>query len=178
VGSELAYPVELRGARVAPPDDRARFERLLDTYERRLRRFAASIVTDRDRLDDVLQDAYLKAYRGLPRRFDSVAHERAWLYRVVYRCCLDELRRRRAHEPLDDVLAHTVDVDRRIALDRALRGLRPADRAAIFLVGIAGLEHADAARVLGVPRGTFSWRLSVARGRFADALAREGIADV
>ena len=177
MSSELAYPFELPGERVAPPDDRARFERMLEGHERRLRRFAAGIVADRDRLDDVLQEAYLKAYRKLPRRFDSAAHETAWLYRVVYRCCLDELRRRRPYELLDDVVAHAVDVDRRLALDRALRSLRPADRAAIFLVGVAGLDHAAAARVLGVPRGTFSWRLSVARSRFGDALAAEGIAD-
>jgi RNA polymerase sigma-70 factor, ECF subfamily len=177
MSSELAYPFDVPGERVAAPDDRARFERLLDTHERRLRRFAAGIVTDRDRLDDVLQEAYLKAYRRLPRRFDSAAHEAAWLYRVVYHCCLDELRRRRSHEPLGEVVAHADDVDRRLALDRALRALRPADRAAIFLVGVAGLEHAAAARVLGVPRGTFSWRLSVARSRFGDALVREGLAD-
>lgn len=178
MSSELVYPFQLRGERVAPPDDRARFERMLEAHERRLRRFAAGIVADRDRLDDVLQEAYLKAYRRLPRRFESAAHERNWLYRVVYGCCLDELRRRRAYEPLADVASDAVDVDRRLALDRALRALRPSDRAAIFLVGVAGLEHADAARVLGVPRGTFSWRLSVARSRFAAALAAEGVADV
>jgi RNA polymerase sigma-70 factor, ECF subfamily len=177
VGSELVYPFELRGEHVAPPDDRARFEQLLQAHERRLRRFAAGIVADRDRLDDVLQEAYLKAYRKLPRRFDSAAHERAWLYRVVYRCCLDEVRRRRPFEPLDEVEAHLVDLDHRLALDRALRALRPSDRAAIYLVGVAGLEHADAARVLGIPRGTFSWRLSTARARFRDALEREGISD-
>jgi RNA polymerase sigma-70 factor (ECF subfamily) len=178
MSSELAYPLDLPHAQVAPPDDRARFERLLDAHERRLRRFAAGIVTDRDRLDDVLQEAYLKAYRRLPRHFHSPGHELAWLYRVVYRCCLDELRRRRPYEQLQEIAVHAEDVDRRLGLDRALRALRPSDRAAIFLVGIAGLEHADAARVLGVPRGTFSWRLSVARSRFGDALEREGIADV
>jgi len=140
VSSELVYPFDVRRERVVPPDDRARFERLLEAHERRLRRFAAGIVADRDRLDDVLQEAYLKAYRRLPRRFDSAAHERNWLYRVVYTCCLDELRRRRRlDEPLADLAAHAVDVDRRLALDRALRSLRPADRAAIFLVGVAGL---------------------------------------
>src|SRR3954447_12625326 len=118
--AEIAYDLAVR---VAPPGDRARFEKLLDRHHRRLRRFAAGIVADRDRLDDVLQEAYLKAYRGLPRRFDSAAHERNWLYRVVYRCCLDDLRRRRPHERLDELAARAVDVDRRLALDRALRAL-------------------------------------------------------
>jgi RNA polymerase sigma-70 factor, ECF subfamily len=179
MNGELAYTAELRGERLAPPDDRARFEQLLDRHDRRLRRFVAGIVADRHRCDDVLQEAYLKAYRRLPARFAGEAQETAWLYRVVYRCCLDELRRARrtTHEELHDVHAPPGDVDRSLALDRALRALRPSDRAVIFLVGVAGLEHREAAAVLGIPRGTVSWRLSVARTRFRELLAAEGIAD-
>lgn len=173
--AEIAYARGL--ARVAAPDDRERFEQMLARHDRRLRRFVAGIVADRHRLDDVLQEAYLKAYRGLPRRFESDAHERAWLYRVVYHCCLDEVRRARSHHELVDLPARGDDAERRLGLDRALRSLRPADRAVIFLVGVAGLDHLEAARVLGVPRGTVSWRLSAARARFRAALAKEGIVD-
>jgi RNA polymerase sigma-70 factor, ECF subfamily len=177
MNGELAYPVELRRERIAPPDDRARFERLLDRHDRRLRRFVAGIVADRHRCDDVLQEAYLKAYRRLPGRFDGDAQETAWLYRVVYRCCLDELRRakRATFDELPDVAAPADDADRALALDRVLRALRPADRAVIFLVGVVGLEHREAGAVLGIPRGTVSWRLSVARTRFRELLVAEGI---
>src|SRR3954463_3414314 len=89
---EIAYDLVVR---VAAPDDRARFEKLLDRHHRRLRRFAAGIVADRDRLDDVLQEGHPKAYRKLPPRLAHAEHEAAWLSRVVYRCCLDELRRAR-----------------------------------------------------------------------------------
>jgi RNA polymerase sigma-70 factor, ECF subfamily len=179
MNGELAYELELRRARVAPPDDRARFERLLDRHDRRLRRFVAGIVADRHRCDDVLQEAYLKAYRRLPARFDTDAQETAWLYRVVYRCCLDELRRakRDAADELVEGTAADADVDRALALSCVLRTLRPADRAVIFLVGIAGLEHREAGAVLGIARGTVSWRLSVARTRFRELLVAEGLAD-
>jgi RNA polymerase sigma-70 factor (ECF subfamily) len=171
--AEIAYDLAVR---VAPPGDRARFEKLLDRHHRRLRRFAAGIVADRDRLDDVLQEAYLKAYRKLPPRFANEAHEAAWLYRVVYRCCLDELRR--ARRPVaPDPGRPAEDVDRRMSLDRALRGLRPSDRAVIYLVGVLGLEQEHAAAVLRIPRGTLSWRLSVARGRFRELLEQEGVGD-
>lgn len=173
--TDFAYAA--RRVRIAAPDDRERFEQLLAAYDRRLRRFAAGIVADRTRLDDVLQEAYLKAYRALPRRFESAAHESAWLHRVVYHCCVDELRRRREHAELHDLTARAEDLERRLGLDRALRALKPIDRAVIYLVGIAGFDHEQAARVLGVPRGTVSSRLSVARGRFRAALAKEGIAD-
>src|SRR6478609_1323444 len=170
---EIAYDLAVR---VAAPDDRARFEKLLDRHHRRLRRFAAGIIADRDRVDDVLQEAYLKAYRKLPPRFANEKHEAAWLYRVVYRCCLDELRR--ARRPVAAESGRPVeDADRRISLDRALRALRPSDRAVIYLVGVVGLEQDAAAGVLGIPRGTLSWRLSVARKRFRALLAEEGIGD-
>lgn len=163
--------------RVRPPDDRERFEALLDRNHRKLRRFVAGIVTDRDRVEDVLQEAYLRAYRGLPRLFANEAHERAWIYRVVYCCCLDELRRAPRHATLVEDPGYTDEVDRRLALDRALRALKPSDRAVIFLIGFAGLNQSHAARVLGVPRGTVAWRLSVARKRFRDLLESEGFED-
>ena len=171
--AEIAYDAAVR---VAPPGDRARFEKLLDRHHRRLRRFAAGLLADRDRLDDVLQEAYLKAYRKLPAQFANEAHEAAWLYRVVYRCCLDELRR--AQRPAaPDTGRPLEDPDRRLSLDRALRALRPSDRAVIYLVGVLGLEQHDAAAILGIPRGTLSWRLSVARTRFRELLAEEGLDD-
>src|ERR1051326_2866212 len=106
MSGEVAYLTE-RFANVpqqAPPEFDAgasgRFERLVQRHHAKLRRAAAGLV-EHDRVDDVLQDAYLKAYRRLPSRFANEAHEATWLYRVVFRCCLDELRRvrRRQEDP-------------------------------------------------------------------------------
>src|SRR5689334_4985851 len=84
---------------------RRRFDDLLRRHHGMLRRVASGVLLDADVLDDVLQEAYLKAYRNLPRRFANEAHEAAWLSRIVYRCCLDELRRRkrRREQPSDAV---------------------------------------------------------------------------
>jgi RNA polymerase sigma-70 factor (ECF subfamily) len=174
MSSELAYPLDLRGERVAPPDDRARFERLLDTHERRLRRFAAGIVTDRDRLDDVLQEAYLKAFQKLPAAFANEAHEAAWLHRVVFNTCLDELRsrgRRRDTAALDPELpTPSRDEHVGVAVAAALRALDPHDREVLLLVDLLGYDYETAADVLGVPRGTVASRLNKARSRFRQAL--------
>src|SRR5436190_2794431 len=80
---------------VDPPTDRARFEQMLDRHHRRLRKVVAGVIADPNRVDDVLQEAYYNAYRKLPRAFANEAHESTWFYRVVYRCCLNELRSRR-----------------------------------------------------------------------------------
>ena len=157
-----------------PPTDRARFEEILNRHHRRLRRVVAGVIADPDRVDDVLQEAYYKAFRRLPRRFANEAHEATWLYRVVYRCCIDELRsrRRRREVAQPDVHLHAVGdpPDAIVAAEDAFRSLASEDRAVLVLVGVVGLDYETAAAILGVPRGTLAWRLSTARGRFREAL--------
>ena len=159
---------------VDPPSDRARFEQMLNRHHRKLRRVVAGVIADPDRVDDVLQEAYYKAYRKLPRSFANEAHEATWLYRVTYRCCLDELRsrkRRRESASADVHLALVpAEAQSRVELEDALRALRPADRAVLLLVGVLDFDYETAAAVLGVPRGTLAWRLSSARARFRAAL--------
>lgn len=69
-----------------------RFEDRVDRHERRLRRVIVGMLGDANRVDDVLQEAFLRAYRGLPARFESEQSEAAWLYRIVHRVCLNAAR--------------------------------------------------------------------------------------
>jgi len=158
---------------VQAPTGRQRFENLLDRHHARLRRVASGIVRRPDAVDDVLQEAYLKAYRSLPARFASDAHESAWLYRIVYHCCLDELKRRRRRNevPVDPELAAAGERDPLdpLAVDAALATLSVQDRAVLFLVDYAGCDYDTAADVLSVPRGTVASRLNGARSRFRAA---------
>ena len=59
-----------------------------------MRALAWSVLRDRTAMDDALQDAYLKAYRNLDR-FRGESRFSTWLHRIVYRTCLDHVRRRR-----------------------------------------------------------------------------------
>jgi RNA polymerase sigma-70 factor (ECF subfamily) len=165
------------GDGIDAPSDRARFEQMLARHHRKLRRFVAGIVADRDRVDDVLQESYYRAYRKLPRRFENDAHEATWLFRVTYRCCLDELRsrRRRPEAPTAELQLAVVGSEphRLVVVEEAFRSLDPADRAVLLLVGVIGLDQATAAQVLGLARGTVAWRLSGARARLRDALGGE-----
>ncbi|MFL6035812.1 MAG: sigma-70 family RNA polymerase sigma factor, partial [Gaiellaceae bacterium] len=63
------------------------------------RRLAFRLLGDRDLMDDVLQEAYTRAFRALPS-FRGDASLETWLYRIVYNACIDDLRRRKAHENL------------------------------------------------------------------------------
>jgi RNA polymerase sigma-70 factor, ECF subfamily len=172
----LAYGDGTDEAARAVPDGRTgrrRFEELLGRHHAMLRRVAAGVLGRADAVDDVLQEAYLKAYRNLPRRFGSDRHEAAWLYRVVYNCCLDELKRRKRRDAVELDPALTAARERDpldpVAVQAALHALSPQDRAVLFLVDFAGLGYEAAAEVLAVPRGTVASRLNMARSRFRSA---------
>ena len=186
MSADLAYLAE-RFARQEPerprfaPESGHRFERIVQRHHARLRRAAAGMIADRDRVDDVLQEAYLKAYKRLPRRFANEAHEATWLYRVVFRCCLDELRRtrRRREDPRAEVepLRRVEDRVEGLEIDRAFHRLSAGDRSVLLLVDLLGLDYAGAAAVLKIKRGTVASRLSHARRRFREALVEEGVVD-
>jgi RNA polymerase sigma-70 factor (ECF subfamily) len=70
--------------------DGAAFREIVLRFDSGLRALAFRLLRDRDRMDDVLQEAYLKAFRALPR-FHRDARLGTWLYRITYNACLDEL---------------------------------------------------------------------------------------
>jgi RNA polymerase sigma-70 factor, ECF subfamily len=176
-------PAVIRRARRG---DQQAFAAIVRHYDPGLRALAYRMLGDRDRMDDVLQDAYLRAYRSLPR-FRGRSNLGTWLYRIVYNASLDELRRARAApvSPFEDLdrrperrpgVPETVEA--RGDLAAALSELDPRDRATVLLVDAFGFDYGDAARVLDIPEGTVASRLNRARSVLRRALrARpEGVA--
>lgn len=154
--------------------DRGAFRDLVLRHDDRLRGLAARMLAgDPHRVDDVMQEAYVRAYRGLPG-FRGDADLGTWLYRITTTACLDELRRgRRRPEPVDltapawerpstrsgpEQAVTTAD-----AVARALAALPEDQRAAVVLVDGEGLDYERAAEILDIAHGTLASRLSRAR---------------
>jgi RNA polymerase sigma-70 factor (ECF subfamily) len=160
------------GLAAAQAGDADAFVALVREHDPRLRRLAGRLLHDRSRVDDVLQEAYVRAYRALGS-FRGDAALGTWLHRIAYNCCVDELRRARRQpqllrEPPERVAAGS-GPGRRVGVQEAVRGalaeLPLEQRAAVLLVDGNELDYDAAAEVLGVPRGTVASR--VARGRDA-----------
>jgi RNA polymerase sigma-70 factor (ECF subfamily) len=171
-------------ARARRGDDRA-FTALVRHYDDGLRALAFRLLGDRTRMDDALQEAYVKAYRALPR-FRGDSSPGTWLYRIAYNACLDELRRTRDVVELDAVRERAgyggdavETISNREALASALAELPPEDRAAVLLVDAAGFDYRAAAEVLGIPEGTVGSRLNRARAALRRALGdtRKGVSN-
>jgi RNA polymerase sigma-70 factor (ECF subfamily) len=158
--------------------DHDAFAAVVGLYDRRLRGIAFRVLGDRDRMDDALQEAYLRAFRALPR-FRGDARVSTWLFRITYNACLDELARARktTHVPLDELVEQASDplelddeLDARGEIAERLAELSPDERAVVFLVDVEGFDYAAASRVLGIPVGTVASRLNRARGALRSAL--------
>jgi RNA polymerase sigma-70 factor (ECF subfamily) len=153
--------------------DPSAFGDVVRRHDARLRALAYKLLGgDRHRMDDVLQEAYLRAYRGLAG-FRLDAHLGSWLYRIAYNACIDELRRAHRHpipvDPTDgfEPVATGSGPDDQVAAADATRraiALLPDDqRITVVMVDGEGLDNRTVAALLGVAPGTVASRLSRAR---------------
>src|SRR5512134_3933876 len=81
----------------AKAGDSEAFRLLVERHGRALLRLAYRMTGNAHDAEDVVQEAFLKAYRGLDR-FDERSQVGSWLYRIAANCAFDVLRARQRHE--------------------------------------------------------------------------------
>jgi RNA polymerase sigma-70 factor (ECF subfamily) len=146
--------------------DEDAFTQLVDQDGDRCFAIAYRILRDVDRAKDAVQQAYLLAWRELPRLRDLERYE-VWLYRLLVNACYEEARRHKRWTtrvrvlPMEGLSAPDpmLSVDDRDALERAFSRLSPEHRAVFVMHHHAGLPLATIAEVVGVPIGTVKSRL-------------------
>jgi RNA polymerase sigma-70 factor (ECF subfamily) len=165
---------------LARAGDRAAFDELIRRHDARMRGLAFKVMADRHGMDDALQEAYLKAYRALPK-FRPGSEFGTWLYRITYNACIDELRKRKrnpvaAADPVDPASGRP-GPDRVVSASEtvrgALEGLPVDQRVTVVLVDGEGFDHQEAAKILGVAPGTVASRLHRARAALRRILGEE-----
>ncbi len=149
----------------------------LQRYDTRLRGMAYALVTSMPVMDRVLRTAYLRAWREVVRVLPG-EDASAWLYRLVYNGCIDELRHEAARADRPGARADRSARAGRLAqaageddpLAAALARLTPEQRVAVVLVDREGFPPEGAARIAGVDEQGFAERLAVGRAALVDAL--------
>jgi RNA polymerase sigma-70 factor, ECF subfamily len=165
--------------------DHAAFAAIVEHYDDRLRALAFHLLHGADDLDDAMQQAYVKAYRGLSA-FRGSSALGTWLHRITYTTCLNMIRTRSRHPEASDLEIPdrgVVDSDPAHAIGgadafaRLLAALPVEQRAAVVLVDSQGYAYSEAAAILGIPPGTVASRLSSAHERLRVALGVEDASD-
>ncbi|WP_238174270.1 RNA polymerase sigma factor [Kribbella kalugense] len=156
----------------------AAYGELVDRHARIAKRTAVLVGAGAD-ADDVVQEAFVKAYRALSGFRDGAAF-RPWLLRIVanetrnvVRARGRRTRREELAAPLDVVLDPAdaaVSLERRTELLAAVRELPEPMRLVVTCRYLLDLDEQETAVVLGWPRGTVKSRLHRALGRLRDAL--------
>ncbi len=156
--------------------DKDAFRYLVERYQAEAMGHAVAIVADREDALDVVQEAFIDAYQALGR-FDTSRQFYPWFYTILRNRCFKLLlgRRKNSAVSLDDalMLAPQSEVlpEDRLALERALLDLSPAEREIVTLKHLDGLSYDELARRLEIPKGTVMSRLFHARRRLREKLA-------
>ncbi len=165
----------IRGARAG---DRQAFARLVERYWDGLFRWLYQVSRDRHTAEDVAQEAFLKAFKGL-HTFREGTNFRAWLFRIAHNTFANQRRTSRPRQPYPDELPSRDEGPLDQALSReALQlvaravGRLPADfRAAFLLRAEEGLSFRDVGKALGITEETARWRVFKARQKLMTVLA-------
>jgi RNA polymerase sigma-70 factor (ECF subfamily) len=162
--------------------DEDAFRAFYDRTARSLWNYLARLTGDRQVADDLLQESYYRFLRA-QAPLDGEAHRRAYLYRIATNLARDGHRRslRATLVPLPDsdrgsAIAAHADADENAAqradLRRAMRRLRPRERALLWLAYAQGHPHSEIAEALGVKTASVKLLLFRARRRLADLMRR------
>lgn len=164
--------------------DREAFGRLVRRHQRRVYATALHILGNHGDADDVAQEAFVRAYRGLSS-FDGRADFFTWLYRITINTALNALRsdkrgaalHQRGHAEAAHVggrpealgqgaqtpaqKAHQVSEVTRVL--EAVATLTPPLRVTLVLATVEEMPHKQIAELLEIPEGTVAWRVNEAR---------------
>jgi RNA polymerase sigma-70 factor (ECF subfamily) len=178
----------------AQAGDMGAFRQLVERHQRRAFSVALALVRNEDDAREIVQDAFLRAYKSLPN-FQGSSSFFTWLYRIITNLSID-LKRKPGRQTVDldegrlaaednaDTDFPTLgqshrgdpaDVVRRgeigARLQAALDDLPSYHRAVIVLREVEGLSYEEMARAIGVSKGTIMSRLFHARQKLQRALA-------
>jgi len=166
--------------------DAAAFDAIHEAFHARLFTFLLRLCRRRDVAEDLLEETWLRLVRHAHRLRPDTSLQ-AWLFTVARRLHVSYVRSRLIEDattaglmtlwpvsidrtsPFEATAAN--ELERR--LERALASLPRASREVLLLIGVAGLDHADAADVCGITPDALRQRLRRARTMLAKALEAE-----
>jgi RNA polymerase sigma-70 factor (ECF subfamily) len=166
---------------------------IVERYERQLFWSCRRMLGDPDEAEDVVQDAFVRAYRHLAD-YDSAHRFYTWLYAIARNRCLNLLRRRKLwggvrlggaiageEDPEveiaapDDATAHAERREIAEALKSCLETLPDDQRECFELRHGEEFSYTEIAAVLQIPIGTVMSRLARAREKMRACLEARGV---
>jgi len=183
--------------RRAQKEDKEAFEELVRRHQARVFAVAGGILRNKEDVEDIAQQVFLKAYFSL-KRFDQRAAFSTWLYKITVNECWDLLRKRkvrpllyeadlseeqaRQYSASEEREEQAQDVSERLEkrqeLQRLLDCLEERDRTMLVLKEVQGFSVEEIAEIFGINGNTVKVRLFRARQRITERVRRRRVAGV
>ena len=163
----------------------AAFETLVRNHQRMIHSLTFRMTGSPADAEDLAQETFIRAYEQIGT-FRGTAKFSTWLYRIAMNTCLNwrqsEARRFQLHANCAEEISaqhlngenSSADTQSNQQVQAALLKLPAKQRAAIVLTIYDGLNHAEAAQILGCSETTVSWRVFAARRKLKNLLSRNG----
>ena len=153
-------------------EDRAFMAALYRKHQHFMLRIARKYTNNHADAEDVVQEVFLKLLTGRPA-FRDAEHEKAWLIRVTLNRAAD-IRRKRRHVTLslDEVKEQAKNDNTSVVLP-AIRSLPHKYSAVLHLYYYEGYNTEEIAKMLAMPKGTVTTRLSRGRNMLKDILKED-----
>ena len=148
------------------------FATLYDRHARAAYSLAYRMMGERQAAEDLVQDAFLKLWRGASSYRPERGNVRSWLLAIVHNQAIDQIRssasRRRTQEKVEasaprfqpsEAFAESWRNARRDQVREALRSLPEEQLRVLELSYFGGFKHAEIAELLGLPLGTVKGRM-------------------
>jgi RNA polymerase sigma-70 factor (ECF subfamily) len=167
------------------------FDILVDRWQRKIRGAVYRVVRSEDEAQDICQEAFLKAFRGL-NSFKHEARFSSWLYQIALNLSRDRLRRQKGRNwvsldelpeaapggdrrspPEGERFVEVREVQERVA--NAVAELPEEQREAVILKEYQGLTFPEIAEIQGVPVSTVKTRLYRGLSVLRERLVRQGL---
>ena len=183
------YPQDASLIAEAKQGDLSAFNLLVQRYERQVYYVAFRMLGDSPMAEDVAQETFLRAYRGLSKFRGG--NLKAWLLRIASYACNDIIRSRRGKQDvsLETIIEESGDTwaspdpspeeealrgELGREIQRGLLTLPQDQRMVLVLVDVEGMSYGEAAASVGISPGTLRSRLSRARAKLRDYLLKDG----
>ena len=178
-GGALPREAEREAIEASRRGEREAFDRLVERYQRDIYRLCYRYVNDHEDANDLAQEVFLKAWRGISR-FRGESSFSTWLYRIAVNACLNfrALRRPTTQElpealadPVPGAVARAESDDEARRVRAAVSRLPEKQRATLILKVYHELTHEEVARILGSTVGTVKANLFHALGNLRRLMA-------
>lgn len=159
------------------------FESLIRSHQRMIHSLTFRMTGSSADAEDLAQETFIRAYERIGS-YRGQAKFSTWLYRIAVNACMDwrqrEARRLEVNsnwagdEAAAEIAPNSNGGDLSRSVQAALLKLPAKQRAAITLTVYDGLNHAEAAQILGCSETTVSWRVFAARRKLKRWLTAKG----